>query len=203
MGIFDKFFGVIDPKTFAPFLAGFYAVVGFVFMILSFGRWIMPHAENDLSIPWGVICILLLFTGVYGVWATTKGSTWHLRQFVSACWGFFLMLLCWGIVYIAVEMHQEEKVNAGCLKLNAPEWSLEECDERRKTAAITAIVMVTLGLLFGFYFTLVLSRWVGSIEWAEHLVEEKRLADWRAGKAENPHIKEHFVVDRRPSEESS
>lgn len=38
MGIFDKFFGFIDPKTFAPILAGFYALVGFVFMILSFGR---------------------------------------------------------------------------------------------------------------------------------------------------------------------
>ncbi|KAF9128634.1 hypothetical protein BGX30_014261 [Mortierella sp. GBA39] len=202
MGIFDKFFGVIEPKTFAPILAGFYALVGFVFMILSFGHWIMPHAENDLSIPWGVICILLLITGIYGVWATTKGSTWHHRQFVSACWGFFLMLLCWGIVYIAVEIHQQEKVNTGCLKRN-PTWTLEKCDERRKTAAIVAIVMVTLGLLFGFYFTLVLSRWVGSIEWAEHLEEEKRLADWRAGKAENPHIKEHFVMDGRPSEEAS
>lgn len=44
---------------------------------------------------------------------------------------------------------------------------------------------------------------MGSIEWAEHLEEEKRLADWRAGKAENPHIKEHFVVDGRPSQEAT
>ncbi|KAF9295661.1 hypothetical protein BGZ88_001731 [Linnemannia elongata] len=202
MGIFDKFFGFIDPKTFAPILAGFYALVGFVFMILSFGRWIMPHAENDLSIPWGVICILLLITGVYGVWATTKGSTWHHRQFVSASWGFFLMLLCWGVVYIAVEIHHKEKVNTGCLKRN-PTWSLQKCDDRRKTASIIAIVLVTFGMLFGFYFTLVLSRWVSSIEWAEHLEEEKRLADWRAGKAENPHIKEHFVVEGRPSNEEA
>ncbi|KAK3830455.1 MAG: hypothetical protein JOS17DRAFT_160998 [Linnemannia elongata] len=162
----------------------------------------MPHAENDLWIPWGVICILLMITGVYGVWATTKGSTWHHRQFVSASWGFFLMLLCWGVVYIAVEVNQQEKVNAGCLRLN-PDWTLQECDDRRKTASIIAIVLVTIGLLFGFYFTLVLSRWVGSIEWAEHLEEEKRLADWRAGKAENPHIKEHFVVDGRPSQEAT
>ncbi|KAK5822323.1 hypothetical protein F5H01DRAFT_376741 [Linnemannia elongata] len=202
MGIFDKFFGFIDPKTFAPILAGFYALVGFVFMILSFGRWIMPHAENDLSIPWGVICILLLITGVYGVWATTKGSTWHHRQFVSASWGFFLMLLCWGVVYIAVEIHHKEKVNTGCLKRN-PTWSLQKCDDRRNTASIIAIVLVTFGMLFGFYFTLVLSRWVSSIEWAEHLEEEKRLADWRAGKAENPHIKEHFVVEGRPSNEEA
>ncbi|KAG0067843.1 hypothetical protein BGZ89_005628 [Linnemannia elongata] len=202
MGIFDKFFGFIEPKTFAPILAGFYALVGFVFMILSFGRWIMPHAENDLSIPWGVICILLLITGVYGVWATTKGSTWHHRQFVSASWGFFLMLLCWGVVYIAVEIHHKEKVNTGCLKRN-PTWSLQKCDDRRKTASIIAIVLVTFGMLLGFYFTLVLSRWVSSIEWAEHLEEEKRLADWRAGKAENPHIKEHFVVEGRPSNEEA
>lgn len=38
MGIFDKFFGFISPAKFAPILAAFYAVVGFVFMILSFGR---------------------------------------------------------------------------------------------------------------------------------------------------------------------
>ncbi|KAK3841657.1 MAG: hypothetical protein J3R72DRAFT_475331 [Linnemannia gamsii] len=185
MGIFNKFFGVFEPKTFAPILAGFYTLVGFVFMIVSFGRWIMPHAENDLSIPWGIICILLMITGAYGVWATTKGDTWHHRQFVSACWGFFLMLLCWGIVYIAVEMHPKGRV----------------FDDRRDKAATIAIVMVTIGMLFGIYFTLVLSRWVSAIEWADHLDEEKRLADWRAGKAENPHIKEHFVVDVRPSEE--
>ncbi|KAF8929417.1 hypothetical protein BGZ47_001063 [Haplosporangium gracile] len=203
MGIFDKFFGFINPKTFAPILAGCYAVIGFVFMILSFGRWIMPHAENDLSIPWGVLCILLLITGIYGVWATIKGNTWHRRQFVSACWGFFLMLLCWGIVYIAVEIHHREKVNAGCLARNAPAWDLQKCDDRRKTASIVATILVTIGLLFGFYFTLVLSRWVGSIEWVEHLDEEKQLADWRAGRAENPHIKEHFVVEGRPSQEAS
>ncbi|KAF9907040.1 hypothetical protein EC991_011344 [Linnemannia zychae] len=202
MGIFDKFFGFIDPKTFAPILAGLYAIIGFVFMILSFGRWIMPHAENDLSIPWGVICILLFITGVYGVWATTKGNTWHHRQFVSACWGFLLMFLCWGIVYIAVERHHKEKVNNGCLRRNKS-WSLQRCDDRRNTASIVAIALVTIGMLLGFYFTLVLSRWVSAIEWADHLDEEKRLADWRAGKAENPHIKEHFVVDGRPSQEAS
>ncbi|KAG0295039.1 hypothetical protein BGZ96_012702 [Linnemannia gamsii] len=200
MGIFDKFFGFIDPAKFAPILAGFYAVIGFVFMILSFGRWIMPHAENDLAIPWGVLCILLMITGIYGVWATTKGSTWHHRQFVSASWGFFLMLLCWGVVYIAVEMHQVDKVNTGCMNLNK-DWTLQQCNDRRQTAAITAIVLVTVGMVFGIYFTLVLSRWVGTIEWAEHLVEEKRLADWRAGKGENPHIKEHFIVDGETSDE--
>jgi len=56
-------------------------------------------------------------------------------------------------------------------------------------------------MVFGIYFTLVLSRWVGTIEWEEHLVEEKRLADWRAGKGENPHIKEHFIVDGETSDE--
>ncbi|KAG0200442.1 hypothetical protein BGX33_010994 [Mortierella sp. NVP41] len=194
MGIFDKFFGFINPKTFAPILAGFYFLVGFVFMILSFGGWIMPHAEKDLSIPWAVICILLMITGAYGVWATTK--------FVSVCWGFFLMLLCWGIVYIAVEVHQIDKVNNGCLARNQDNgWDLNMCDSRRKTAAIVAIALVTIGMVFGVYFTLVLNRWVSGIEWAEHLDEEKRLADWRAGKAENPHIKEHFIVDTRPSQE--
>lgn len=33
---------------------------------------IMPHAETDLAIPWAVVCILLLITGLYGVWACTK-----------------------------------------------------------------------------------------------------------------------------------
>ncbi|KAF9960081.1 hypothetical protein BGZ70_008691, partial [Mortierella alpina] len=72
MGMFDKFFGVFNPATFAPVLAGLYAVIGLVFMILCFGRWIMPHAETDLAIPWAVICILLLITGLYGAWACTK-----------------------------------------------------------------------------------------------------------------------------------
>ncbi|KAF9926708.1 hypothetical protein BGZ67_007985 [Mortierella alpina] len=194
MGMFNKFFGVFNPATFAPVLAGLYAVIGLVFMILCFGRWIMPHAETDLAIPWAVISILLLVTGVYGVWACTKGSTWHHRQFVSACWGFFLMFLCWGIVYIAVEMHHIEKVNTGCMQRN-PGWSLTQCDDRRKTAALVAIILVTIGMVLGIYFTMVLSRWVSSIEWAEHLEEEKRLADWRAGKGENPHIKEPFQVE--------
>jgi predicted membrane protein len=110
------------------------------------------------------------------------------------------MLLCWGVVYIAVETHHQDKVNTGCMKLN-PDWTLQQCDDRRNTAAIIAIVLVTVGMLFGIYFTLVLSRWVSSIEWAEHLDEEKRLADWRAGKAENPHIKAHFVVEGRVSQE--
>ncbi|KAG0196298.1 hypothetical protein BGX28_010310 [Mortierella sp. GBA30] len=200
MGMFDKFFGSISPAKFAPILAVIYFLIGLVFMILCFGRWIMPHAETDLAIPWAIICILLMLTGAYGYWACTRGNTWHRRQFVSASWGFFLMFLCWGIVYIAVEEHHVEKVNNGCMARN-PDWSLTKCNDRRETAALVAIVLVTIGMLLGIYFTLVLSRWVSSIEWAEHLEEEKRLADWRAGKGENPHIKEHFQVDGREAQE--
>jgi len=110
------------------------------------------------------------------------------------------MLLCWGVVYIAVEIHHREKVNTGCMNRNK-DWSLQKCDDRRKTAATVAIALVTIGIFFGFYFTLVLGRWVSSIEWADHLDEEKRLADWRAGKAENPHIKKHFNIEGRTSQE--
>ncbi|KAF8937614.1 hypothetical protein BGZ58_002431 [Dissophora ornata] len=153
----------------------------------------MPHAETDLVIPWAIVCLLLMFTGIYGLWACHKGrSTWHYRQFVSACWGFFLMLLCWGVVYIAVERNHADKVNTGCMNRN-PTWSLQECDDKRSTASIVAIIMVTLGMFFGVYFTLVLSRWVSSMEWVEHLEEEQRLADWRAGKGENPHADQKAV----------
>ncbi|KAF8930534.1 hypothetical protein BGZ58_008189 [Dissophora ornata] len=194
MGIFDKFFGLVAPATGTPILAALYAVVGFVFMVLSFGRWIMPHAETDLAIPWAIVCLLLFFTGAYGFWATTRASTWHRRQFVSFSWGFLLMFLCWAIVYIAVEEHHVEKVNNGCMELN-PTWGLEKCDDRRKTASTIAIALVTVAMVFGFYFTLVVSRWVSGIEWEEHLEEERGLEQWRNGHGENPHLKSDFVVD--------
>ncbi|KAF9427853.1 hypothetical protein BGZ94_004006 [Podila epigama] len=200
MGLLDKFFGVVSPKAGAPILAAFYAIVGFVFMILCFGRWIMPHAETDLAIPWAVVCILLFITGVYGFWAVTKGNTWHHRQFVSASWGFLLMFLCWAVVYIAVEEHHVDKVNGGCLKRNR-DWTLKQCDDRRKKASLIAIILTTIAMIFGIYFTLILSKWVSAIEWEEHLDEERRLEEWRNGHGENPHIKEHFVVDGRPSQE--
>lgn len=38
MGMFDKFFGVIDPALFAPILAILYFAIGLVFTILCFGR---------------------------------------------------------------------------------------------------------------------------------------------------------------------
>ncbi|KAG0085335.1 hypothetical protein BGZ93_007889 [Podila epicladia] len=200
MKIFDKFFGLVEPATGAPILAAFYAIVGFVFMILCFGRWIMPHAETDLAIPWAIVCILLLITGVYGFWAVTRGSTWHHRQFISASWGFLLMFLCWAIVYIAVEANQPSKVNAGCMNRN-PSWTLEKCDDSRKRAALTATIMTVIGMIFGIYFTMVLSKWVSAIEWEEHLDEERRLEEWRSGHGANPHIKEHFQIDGRPSQE--
>ncbi|KAF9965149.1 hypothetical protein BGZ70_005329 [Mortierella alpina] len=190
MGIFDKFFGLVQPRTGAPVLAAFYAIIGFVFTILSFGRWIMPHAETDLAIPWAVVCILLFFTGAYGFWATTKGSTWHHRQFVSASWGFILMYLCWAIVYIAVENHHVEKVNRGCIELTG--WDETKCDDRRKTAVTVATALTTIAMILGFYFTLVLSKWVSSIEWEEHLEEERRLEQWRSGHGEKPG-QEHVV----------
>ncbi|GJJ74615.1 hypothetical protein EMPS_06973 [Entomortierella parvispora] len=188
MGLFNKFFGVIEPYTGAPVLAAIYAILGLVFMILSAGRWIMPHAESDLSIPWAVVCFLLLLTGVYGYWATTRGSTWHHRQFVSASWGFLLMFLCWAIVYIAVEDHHVEKVNDGCMAHN-PSWGLKKCDDRRKTASLIATILVTIGMVLGFYLTLVVSKWVTAIEWAEHLEEERRLEEYRSG-----HTQEKFAI---------
>ncbi|KAG0252924.1 hypothetical protein BG011_006670 [Mortierella polycephala] len=188
MGLFDKFFGFISPAKFAPVLAGAYFLIGLVFMILSFGRWIMPHAETDLAIPWAIVCLLLLITGAYGMWATSKGVTWHLRQFVSAGWGFLLMFLCWGIVYIAVEEHHVDKVNNGCMARTG--WDLQKCNDRRKTASLVATILVAVGMVVGMYFTLVLSRWVSAIEWQEHLEEEERLAAWRSGKGENPYAKD-------------
>ncbi|KAG0040583.1 hypothetical protein BGZ82_001038 [Podila clonocystis] len=200
MKIFDKFFGLVKPATGAPILAAFYAIVGLVFMILCFGRWIMPHAETDLAIPWAIVCILLLITGVYGFWAVTRGNTWHHRQFVSASWGFLLMFLCWAIVYIAVEMHHIDKVNTGCMGRN-PTWTLQKCDSSRKRAALIAIILTVIGMVLGIYCTLVLSKWVSAIEWEEHLDEERRLEEWRNGHGENPHIKEHFQISGRTSQE--
>ncbi|KAG0262403.1 hypothetical protein BG011_010200 [Mortierella polycephala] len=182
MGLFDKFFGLVQPSTGAPILAGFYTITGLAFTILSFGRWIMPHAELDLSLPWAIVSLLLFVTGAYGLWATTKGSTWHHRQFVSACWGFILMFLCWAIVYIAVEDHHIEKVNNGCAELN-PDWTEDECDSKRKTAVTVATALVTVASVFGLYFTLVVSKWVSGLEWEEHLEEERRLDQWRSGHA--------------------
>ncbi|KAG0203244.1 hypothetical protein BGX28_004426 [Mortierella sp. GBA30] len=190
MGAFDKFFGVVQPSTGAPILAGFYAIVGLVFTILSFGRWIMPHAETDIALPWAIVCLLLLSTGAYGLWATTKGNTWHHRQFVSASWGFLLMYLCWAIVYIAVEEHHVSKVNKGCMDRTG--WTEQECDDRRKKASVIAIALVTVSMTIGFYFTLVLSKWVSGLEWEEHLEEERRLEAWRSGHGEKSG-KEHVV----------
>ena len=102
------------------------------------------------------------------------------------------MLLCWGVVYIGVEMNHVNKVNTGCMSRN-PTWSLQECDDERSTSSIVAIILVTLGMLSGLYFTLVLSRWVSSMERVEHLEEEQRLEDWRAGRGENPHGGEKAV----------
>ncbi|KAF9360208.1 hypothetical protein BGX26_010208 [Mortierella sp. AD094] len=188
MGIFDKFFGIVSPETGAPILSFIYTAIGLVFAILCFGRWIMPHAETELAIPWAIVCLLLFFTGLYGIYSTVKGSTWHHRQFVSATLGFLLMFLCWGIVYIAVEENHVEKVNNGCMERTS--WTWAKCDERRKTGSLVAIILVSIGMAFGFYFTLILNKWVTSIEWTEHLEEEKRLAEWRSGKGENPHVKD-------------
>ncbi|KAF9978260.1 hypothetical protein BGZ73_003067 [Actinomortierella ambigua] len=167
----DKFFGIVAPQTGAAALAVMYSIVGLVFAILSFGR-----------------C-----TGLYGYWGVTRGSTWHKRQFVSCSWGFLLMFLCWGIVYIAVEDNHVEKVNTGCMEIN-PGWTREMCDKSRKRAATVATVLVTVGMIFGIYFTLVVSRWVSGIEWAEHLEAEKLLEDWRNGHGEQPHIKDPFAI---------
>lgn len=112
------------------------------------------------------------------------------------------MFLCWAIVYIAVEEHHIDKVNTGCITRN-PSWTLQECDARRQRGALVAIIMTVIGMLFGIYCTLVLNKWVSAIEWEEHLDEERRLEDWRNGKGENPHIKERFAVDERPSLEMS
>ncbi|KAG0075336.1 hypothetical protein BGZ92_002952, partial [Podila epicladia] len=181
----NKFFGVVQPRTGAPIIAFIYILLGALFTFLSFSRWIMPHAEADLSIPWGVISLLLSVTGVYGYWAVTRGNTWHHRQFVSASWGFLLMLLCWAIVYIAVEEHHVDKVNMGCMNSN-PSWTLQKCDDYRKKAAVVSSIMTTIGMVLGLYLTLVLSRWVSALEWNEHLEEERRLEEWRNGLGEDP-----------------
>ncbi|KAK3807585.1 MAG: hypothetical protein J3Q66DRAFT_355790 [Benniella sp.] len=193
MGLFNKFFGVIPPAKFAPVLAGLYTVIGLAFAILSFGRWIMPHAALDLTIPWGVVSLLLFFTGAYGLYATTKGNTWHHRQFVSASWGFLLMFLCWAIVYIAVEQHHVDDVNKGCALRN-PDWEgTTKCDDGRKQGALIATILTVVGMVIGFYVTLVLNKWVSGLEWEEHLEKERRLDQWRSGHGANPNEKEVAV----------
>lgn len=154
----------------------------------------MPHAETDLAIPWAIVCILLFLTGVYGFWAVTRGSIWHHRQFVSASWGFLLMYLCWAIVYIAVEDSHIAKVNGGCLDHN-PDWTLQVCDDYRKSASLITIITTCAGMVLGIYFTLAISHWVTGLEWEEHLEEERKLELWRNGKGEDPHVKEAFVID--------
>jgi hypothetical protein len=99
-----------------------------------------------------------------------------------------------------VERHHIDKVNTGCMRRN-PSWSLTKCDDRRKTSSLVAIILVTLGLLLGIYFTLVLNRWVSKIEWEEHLENERKLEQWRNGHGENPHIKEQFEIDGRENVE--
>ena len=44
-------------------------------LLLANDVGIMPHAELDLTIPWGVISFLLMITGIYGIWALTKVTT--------------------------------------------------------------------------------------------------------------------------------
>ncbi|KAF9308013.1 hypothetical protein BG003_011749 [Podila horticola] len=180
----NKFFGVVQPSTGTPILALIYAIAGALFTVLSFGRWIMPHAEADLSIPWGVLSLLLFVTGVYGYWAVTRGNTWHHRQFVSASWGFLLMLLCWAVVYIAVEGHDVEKVNSGCVALS--DWTVRVCDDYRKKAVVVSSVMTTISMVLGVYLTLVVSRWVTALELNDYQEEERRLEEWRNGQGENP-----------------
>ncbi|KAG0209484.1 hypothetical protein BGX31_002083, partial [Mortierella sp. GBA43] len=116
--------------------------------------------------------------------------------FVSASWGFLLMFLCWAIVYIAVEDHHVVKVNNGCYQRN-PDWKfppkfpdVDECDDRRKLAVKIATALTTIGMFLGFYFTLVLSKWVSGLEWEEHLEKERRLEQWRSGHGANPNQKE-------------
>ncbi|KAK5798921.1 hypothetical protein F5H01DRAFT_358614 [Linnemannia elongata] len=146
----------------------------------------MPHAALDLTLPWAIVTLLLLVTGVYGYWGTTKGSIWHKRQFVSASWGFLLMYLCWAIVYIAVENTHIEKVNRDCEERN-PDWDDGRCEESRQSTVTIATVFVTIGMVLGIYFTLVVSRWVSGLEWEAHLEEEERLEKWRRGELEKPH----------------
>ncbi|KAH7049819.1 hypothetical protein BKA57DRAFT_529120 [Linnemannia elongata] len=186
MALFSKFFGLVVTPTGAPILGLVYAAIGLVFAILCFGRWIMPHAALDLTLPWAIVSLLLLVTGVYGYWGTTKGSIWHKRQFVSASWGFLLMYLCWAIVYIAVENTHIEKVNRDCEERN-PDWDDGRCEESRQSTVTIATVFVTIGMVLGIYFTLVVSRWVSGLEWEAHLEEEERLEKWRRGELEKPH----------------
>ncbi|KAF9924750.1 hypothetical protein FBU30_005353 [Linnemannia zychae] len=185
MGLFEKFFGVIAAPTGTPILSSIYAVIGGIFTVLCFGRWIMPHAALDLTLPWAIVSLLLFITGVYGYWGTTKGSIWHKRQFVSASWGFLLMLLCWAIVYIAVENNHIEKVNNDCMERN-PDWNDYKCEESRASTVTIATVLVSVGLVFGIYFTLVVSRWVSGLEWEAHLEKEERLEKRRRGQIDNP-----------------
>ncbi|KAF9333396.1 hypothetical protein BGZ91_011272 [Linnemannia elongata] len=225
MALFSKFFGLVATPTGAPILGLVYATIGLVFAILCFGRFtqlrlgqrhspllereqlsrIMPHAALDLTLPWAIVSLLLLATGVYGYWGTTKvnflamnmfslamslligkGNIWHKRQFVSASWGFLLMYLCWAIVYIAVENTHIEKVNRDCEERN-PDWDDGRCEESRQSTVTIATVFVTIGMVLGIYFTLVVSRWVSGLEWEAHLEEEQRLEKWRRGELEKPH----------------
>ncbi|KAF9336398.1 hypothetical protein BG006_008805 [Podila minutissima] len=181
----NKFFGVVQPSTGAPILALIYTLLGALFTFLSFSRWIMPHAEAGLSIPWGIISLLLSVTGAYGYQSNSHGNTWHHRHVVSASWGFLLMLLCWAIVYIAVEEHHVDKINTSCMNSNS-DWTLQKCDDYRKKAAMVTYIMTTIGMVLGLYLTLVLSRWVTALEWSEHLGKERRLEEWRNGHGENP-----------------
>lgn len=47
-----------------------FALLFFFLLLNSLG--IMPHAEADLSIPWGIVALLLFVTGAYGYWAVTR-----------------------------------------------------------------------------------------------------------------------------------
>lgn len=94
------------------------------------------------------------------------------------------MLLCWAVVYVAVEDHHIEKVNNGCVAING--WTIKMCDDYRKKAIVVSSVMTTISLLLGIYFTLVVSRWVSALESDDQQEEERRLEEWRNGHGENP-----------------
>lgn len=94
------------------------------------------------------------------------------------------MLLCWAVVYIAVEGHDVEKVNSGCVALS--DWTVRVCDDYRKKAVVVSSVMTTISMVLGVYLTLVVSRWVTALELNDYQEEERRLEEWRNGQGENP-----------------
>lgn len=141
-----------------------WGVISFLLSVTgAYGYWavtrvmLMVFGSESLSCPnytsWQLIFDITCPSNL------KQGNTWHHRQFVSASWGFLLMLLCWAIVYIAVEEYHVDKVNTGCMNSN-PSWTLQKCDVYRKKAAMVSSIMTTIGMVLSLYLTLVLSRWV-------------------------------------------